>query len=362
MMDQDSTTLPGYYVVSDREGIVENRHFVNAAVVDASGKLLFVLGNPSRMTLIRSGAKAMQAIAAVESGTMEKFDFDDADLALMCGSHNSEARHISRAKAMLAKLQAEESDLQCCGHTPFSAAVAREWTRSGFEPSPACSACSGNHIGVMAAAKAIGADIADYHTLDHPVQARIQTIVKEVTGLGSGDVKWALDGCNMYSPAMPLRSVAAAWAAFAKAADDVADGNGGVQTAPRMKAMARIYGAMARHPENVGGDGRFCTVLGRVYEGALVGKAGGDGCYGIAIRASEDTRRLGAEGGIGIALKIEDGNYGIMEALASELLEQLQIGTEEVRQHLNTFHKGEIRSTNGLVTGGLSFPFKLRAV
>ena len=52
-------------VTSDRDGIVENRHYVHIAVVDEAGKILFSAGNPSRVTLVRSTAKPAQALAVV---------------------------------------------------------------------------------------------------------------------------------------------------------------------------------------------------------------------------------------------------------------------------------------------------------
>jgi L-asparaginase II len=346
----------GEFVISDRGGIVENRHIVHAAVVDAAGKVLYVLGDPSRVTLIRSAAKPVQAIPVVESGAMERFGFDEADLALMCGSHNSEEKHIERAKAMLAKSQIEESDLQCGGHPAISPVVMENWTKDGFKPSPVYSACSGNHIGVIAGAKAIGTEITNYHVLSHPIQARIKSVLGDLTHLGD-NIKWALDSCNMYSPAIPLQSLALAYAALAHAVASTDD-----PTDKRTQAMTRIYDAMVQHPENIGGDGRFCSALIAAYGGALVGKGGGDGCYAIAVRESEDTRRLGAQGAVGIALKIEDGNYAVMDAVAAEMLEQLQIGTRKTRQRLDYFHRGEIRNSTGVITGKYTFPFKLRTV
>lgn len=355
----EDTTLDGDFVVSNRSGIVENRHLVHAAIVDATGKILYILGNPSRMTLIRSLVKPVQAIPVVESGAMEQFGFDEADLALMCGSHNSEERHIERAQAMLAKSQTKESDLQCGGHPAISPVVNRAWVEKGFVPTQTCSTCSGNHTGVMAGAKAIGASVVDYHTLDHPIQVRIKSVMRDLTGLPANKIKWGLDSCNMYSPATPLQSIALIYAAFAQAADDVAKDDSLVS--PRTQVIARIYNAMVRYPELVGGDDRFCTVLMEAYRDALIGKGGGDGCYAIGVRESEETRRLGAKGGVGIVLKIEDGNYDIMYATAAELLKQLQIGTTEVQRRVDRFHRGEIKNTMGFVTGQLSFLFKLRA-
>ncbi|KAI0106857.1 thermolabile L-asparaginase [Daldinia grandis] len=355
----ENTPLNSDFVVSTRSGILENRHLVNAAIVDATGKLLYTLGNPSRLTLLRSGAKPVQVVPAVESGALDQFGFEEADLALMCGTHSSEERQVERAKTMLAKSHIKESDLRCGSHPAVSPVVNRAWIKKGFTPTQAYHACSGNHIGIMVGAKGVGASIVDYHTLDHPIQAKIESVIQDLTGLSPGEVKWAIDGCNIYSPAAPLHSIALMYAAFAQAADDVAKASS--SASPRAQALARVYNAMVRFPENIAGEGRFCTALIGAYKGALVGKGGGDGCYSIGIRESEETRRLGAKGSIGIALKIEDGNYAVMDAAAAEILEQLNIGTTEVRQRFDSFHRGEIKNTMGVVTGELSFPFKLRA-
>ena len=60
------------FVVTYRGGIVENRHAVHAAVVDAMGKLLYTVGDASRMTLARSAAKPAQALAIMETGACDQ--------------------------------------------------------------------------------------------------------------------------------------------------------------------------------------------------------------------------------------------------------------------------------------------------
>src|ERR1700692_59251 len=139
-----------------RGDLVENTHTAHVAVVDAEGQLLYAFGNPARMTLARSAAKPAQAVAVLETGALERFGFDDADLALMCASHNSEPRHIERTRAMLAKAQVTEADLRCGGHAPLSDAVWKEWIKRDFTPTGVCSNCSGKHAGMLAGAHALG--------------------------------------------------------------------------------------------------------------------------------------------------------------------------------------------------------------
>jgi L-asparaginase II len=170
-------------------------------------------------------------------------------------------------------------------------------------------------------------------------------------------VEWGVDGCNLPAPAYPLFYLARKYATFADAADAVEASS---PTSQRTQNFARIFNAMTKHPEQVGGTGRFCTVLMQSYQGQLFGKVGADASYGIGVRESEDTRRLGAKGGLGIAAKIEDGNLEILYAVVPEILEQLGIGTLEQRGRLDGFHHLQRRNTMNEVTGRVRFNFKVR--
>ncbi|KWK79624.1 asparaginase [Burkholderia ubonensis] len=348
----------GAAVVTYRGNAIENTHAAHVAVVDAQGRLLYRLGDPFRMTLARSAAKPAQALSVLETGGPDRFGFDEADLALMCASHSSEDRHVERTRAMLAKVHAQESDLRCGGHAPLSDAVLRSWIRRDYTPTGVCSNCSGKHVGMLAGAQAIGAAIADYHLPDHPMQVRVKRAVAEACGLRDDEVEWAIDGCNLPTPAFPLDRLARIYAGLAHAADAVEAGNA---HDARIGALARIHHAMTRHPEMVAGDGRYCTVLMRAFGGSVVGKLGADACYGLGVRASDQTRRLGADGALGISVKIEDGNIDVLYMVVSELLERLRIGTAAQREQLAAFHRPPMPNTQGVETGHAAFPFELRA-
>lgn len=347
-------------VITYRGASIENTHAAHIAVVDAGGRLLYRLGDPSRMTLARSAAKPAQALAVLETGGVDQCGFDEADLALMCASHSSEERHINRTRAMLAKAHAQESDLQCGGHDPISDAVYRSWIKRDFHPTGVCSNCSGKHAGMLAGTRAIGARIEDYHLPSNPMQKRVKRVVAEVCGLQEDEVEWAIDGCNLPTPGFPLDRLALMFNRLADSADTVDAGEGGLPE--RTIALARIYHAMTRHPEMVAGEGRFCTVLMEAFAGSVVGKLGADACYGVGVRASEQTRQLGAEGAIGISVKVESGNVGVLYMIVSEIFDRLQIGTAEQRAQLSAFHRPAMANTKGIMTGGVSFPFVLQQV
>lgn len=340
-----------------RGASIENAHVAHVAVVDASGRLLWSFGDPARMTLARSAAKPAQALAVLETGALERFGFDEADLALMCGSHSSEPRHIERTRRMLAKAQASEADMRCGGHPPLSDAVYIDWIKRDFKPGAVCSNCSGKHAGMLAGAQSIGASVAGYERPDHPLQVRVKHTVAEVCDLPDDAVQWATDGCNLPTPAFPLDRLARLFAKLAAAQDEVSSQPQSI--APRTAALARIYRAMTTYPECVAGEGRFCTQLMQAFDGALVGKVGADGSYAIGVRESEQTRRAGAKGALGIAIKVEDGNVAILYAVVAELLALLDIGTPTQREKLAAFHAPRMVNTMGVETSRLTFSVKL---
>ncbi|SDQ44118.1 asparaginase [Paraburkholderia fungorum] len=336
---------------------IENSHLAHVAVVDAKGRLLYSFGDPSRMTLARSAAKPAQALAVLETGALERFGFDEADLALMCASHSSEPRHIDRTRSMLAKARASEDDLRCGGHPPLSDAVYIDWLKRDFKPGAVCSNCSGKHAGMLAGARSIGAAIGGYERPEHPLQVRVKHTVADVCDLPDDAVQWAIDGCNLPTPAFPLDRLARLFAKLAASQDEVADGSSSATS--RTQALARIYRAMTAYPELVGGEGRFCTELMQAFDGALVGKVGADGSYAIGVRASPQTAALGSDGALGIAVKVEDGNVSVLYAVAAELLALLDIGTAEQRAKLDAFRAPKRLNTMGVETGRLAFSVEL---
>lgn len=340
------------HVQTSRGSVIESTHLVHAAIVNSSGSLLYHVGNPHRPTLLRSAAKPAQTLAIVEACD-NAFAFSAADLALMSASHSSEPRHISRAAAMLQTVGASESDMRCGGHPALSAAVNKDWIKRDFTPGALCNNCSGKHAGMLGGAMTLGASFVDYHLSSHPMQKAVKSVVEDLSGLSDNEIKWAIDGCNLPAPAMPLTGMATTYARFADAAGNTRD--------LRTLNMKRIFEAMQTHPEMVGGEARFCTELMTTYGDLLIGKLGADGCYGIGVKESEYTKRLGVtSGGIGIAVKIEDGNISILYAAVMEILEQIKVGTSEMRSELKSWHTPLLVNTAGVSTGTTSHNFLVK--
>jgi L-asparaginase II len=337
-------------VTTYRGPAVENRHQAHVAVVDAAGRLLYAFGDPHRLTLPRSAVKPAQALAVLETGALERFGFDEADLALMCASHSSEDRHIARARAMLAKARVTEDDLRCGGHPAISEAVQRAWIKRDFAPTPVCSNCSGKHAGMLAAALAMGQQTNGYERPEHPLQQRVKRTLAELVDLDEAGIAWGIDGCNLPTPSFALDRLARLFVKLASAADRAAHDAVAASAKSREAALARIYRAMTAHPHLVAGEGRFCTALMHAFDGNVVGKVGAEGSYGLGVRAGAHGVD-GVDGPIGLAVKVEDGNGTILTAVVTELVHQLGIGTASQRAQLDIFRAPPIRNTVGLDVG-----------
>ncbi|HWX11101.1 MAG TPA: asparaginase [Trinickia sp.] len=349
-------------VTTYRGPAVENTHFAHIAIVDAPGRLVYGFGDPHRPTLPRSAVKPVQALAVLETGALERFGFDDADLALMCASHSSEDSHIARARAMLAKAQASEADLRCGGHPPISDEVARAWIKRDFAPTPVCSNCSGKHAGMLAGARAIGAGTQGYEREEHPLQQRVKRTLAEVCDLPDAAIQWGIDGCNLPTPSFALDRLARIFAKLADAADRRGSPSASMPdprpTSPRDAALARIYHAMTTHADLVAGQGRFCTALMRAFDGDVVGKIGAQGSYGLGVRAGAH-RVEGIGGALGVAVKVEDGDSGVLTAIVVELLHQLGVGTKAQRSRLDAYRAPPVKNTVGIEVGRLSVSVSL---
>lgn len=127
----------------------------------------------------------------------------------------------------------------------------------------------------------------------------------------------------------------------------------GIAAAPEGSALARIYRAMTSHPELVAGEGRFCTLLMKAFRGALVGKTGADASYAIGVRHRQ--------GPLGIAVKVEDGNTSVLNAVVVHVLDLLGVGTQPQRDALAAFRNPVVRNTMGVPTGHLDVHFTLHS-
>ncbi|KAB2849555.1 MAG: asparaginase [Hyphomicrobiaceae bacterium] len=287
-----------------RGGLVESRHAGALAIARPDGTLALAIGDVDAAVFPRSAIKALQALPLVETGAAEAFRFANEELALACASHSASPRHVAIASRMLARAGQTREALGCGSHLPLDEAAAHEIIRRSEAPSALHNNCSGKHSGMVATAAFLKEPVAGYWQPDHPVQRRIHAILREMTGQELGENVRGTDGCSVPTWAMPLKSLAAAFARFIS----------GEGLSPARQAAAKVIAkACMSEPELVAGKGRACTLLMEALKGAAFIKTGAEGVFCAALPNS----------GLGIALKIDDGAKRASEVAISATIGRL---------------------------------------
>src|SRR5467141_2580439 len=169
------------FVESWRGTVLESRHRVHVAVVDASGKLVAQASDADYRTFWRSAAKPFQALPLVEDGVVERFGLTRQDLALACASHSSEPAQVALVREFLQRVGCSERDLMCGPHRPLSDGVAKDYETRGVRLTAVYSNCSGKHTGMLALAKHHGWPMFLLMRRRPPVQRRCLKSVSEFT-------------------------------------------------------------------------------------------------------------------------------------------------------------------------------------
>ena len=322
-----------------RGNTLESLHRGHVVVIDGEGRTVASAGDPSQVTFFRSACKPHQAIPLITSGAADAFGFAEDEIAMACASHSGEPMHVEIVGRMLEKIGMRESDLRCGTHYPFSEAEARRMQREGENPTQLHNNCSGKHVGMLALAKHLGADIGTYEAIDHRVQQRMLRSVSAFTEMPADEIAIGIDGCAAPNFAVPI-------AAMAKSFMNLVAPD---KLHPVIRSAAlRVVSAMTHHPELIGGTERFDTILMRAAEGRMISKVGAEGVWLGGVLPYEKF-----PAGLAIALKIEDGDdlYS-RSAVAVDLLRQLGVLAADDLGHLSPMpiknrrgdQVGEIRS------------------
>ena len=324
-----------------RGNIVESEHWGHIAVVNSEGEVLYSKGNPNKVTFARSSMKPLQAIPIVETGAADTYQLEPADLSLACASHSGEDQHTDRVKTILNKLGLTTESLKCGTHPPRWQETYERLMKSGTEITAEYNNCSGKHSGMLTTAIHMGESLEDYYKTDHPVQKRIIEVISDLTETPVDEIEIGIDGCGVPVHGIPLKNLAFG---FAKMANPVS------QPEKRKNAIEQVTSAMMAAPEMVGGTDRFCSDFMRIEEGRMFGKAGAEGVYCIGD----------LETGLGIAIKIEDGNGRATSPVAVEVLKQLGLLTEEQDELLKEYHYPSLKNARQEVIGQIRPVFSLK--
>lgn len=326
-----------------RGRIVESIHRGDLAIVDATGKLLYSVGSPKeKVAFIRSSSKPIQAVPVVESGAIDHFHLTERELAIFCASHSAEPIHVETVLSVLRKIGLSESALRCGKHLPLNKKAAEGLIRQGIEATEVHCNCSGKHSGMLTLAQRMGWDVSTYTDLQNPVQQAMLNVMSRFSGLQPEEIEIGVDGCGVPVFGLPIYNMALCWARLSDASS---------LPRPTQQAVARITQAMTAWPQLIAGSGRLCTALMRQLNGRVVAKSGAEGVYCATL--------LGK--GIGIAVKIEDGNGRATGPVIIEALRQLGVLTEDDLENLHSFHRPTLYNHRHDVVGTERPAFTLQA-
>ncbi|WP_414550227.1 asparaginase [Anabaena sp. CCY 0017] len=267
-----------------REGITESRHIVEAVVCDERGRVLSVAGNSETAAFVRSALKPFQALAVTTTGTLERYNLSDRDLAIITSSHKGTIEQVRQAFNILWRADLDPTALQC----PIP-----EGKKSPLEYN-----CSGKHAGMLAVCQQRHWPLNNYLERKHPVQKLILGKVAELLRMPAEEFLSAHDDCGAPTYLMQISQMASLYALLASSTN---------------VDMERIVRAMTHHAAMVAGVGEFDTELMRLAPGELVSKSGAEGVQCIG--------RLGE--GMGLTIKVMDGAKRAKYAVAIHLLQQM---------------------------------------
>jgi L-asparaginase II len=246
-------------VIVRRAGIVEARHRVHAVAVQ-DGAVIAEAGEPRLVCFMRSSSKPLQAVPLARA----RADVDARDLAIASASHLADPAQLEAVRALLAKAPATEDELEC--------------GPAGDPPRKLNHNCSGKHAGMLALCRANGWRSEGYRLEGHRAQRAMHAVHAEAAGVAEDDIATGVDGCGVVTFALPLERMALAFSRL-----EQLDGGG------------RVAEAMRAYPELIRGPSATDTRLMKALPG-WIAKGGAEGLL------------CAAGGGVGLALKAEDGN------------------------------------------------------
>ena len=324
-----------------RGSVIESRHRGWIVVCDNKSNVIRQLGRPLPSVYVRSSLKPFQILPLIINGVDKKFGLTSEELAVIMSSHSGEKKHTETVYNILKKINLDEKNLKCGYHPPLHKDSALELYKEGKEPCSLHSNCSGKHSGMLASCQFNGWKTENYLDYNHPVQASIREAVSYVADIDEGELNVGIDGCGAPVYNMPLEKVALLYARLA---------DPGCLSPKYVDAFNRITYVMTKHPYLIAGEGRFDTDFMTTMQGKVVGKGGSEAVCGIAL----------LEHGLGIAIKIEDGNKRAIGPVVLEVLKQLNLIDAQELESLKKWHHPLLYNFAKTLVGEIIPVFKLR--
>jgi L-asparaginase II len=281
-------------VAVQRGGTVESRHRVHAVAVQ-DGTVVGEAGEGGLLTFMRSAAKPLQALPL----TRALPELAEDELAIACSSHLARPEQLAAVRSLLARAPAGEDELEC--------------GEEGDPPARVKHNCSGKHAGMLALCRAHGWDSRGYRLPDHPCQRAMRAEVARAADLDPDELATGVDGCGVVAFALPLERMALAFGRL-----------------ERLDGGDRVASAMRGQPALIRGPDGVDTTIMRTQEG-WIAKGGAEG-----VMCAAGPR------GLGVALKIEDGEARAVGPATAAFLSRLGYPIEKLESAAVENSRGEV--------------------
>lgn len=253
--------------VSVRDNIIDCIYYGSAVLVDKYGDVIWSVGNPERPVFERSLVKPFKALSVIREGAADKFCLDEADIAIIAGSHNGTKKHIERVQRILDKCGLSYDVLKCGARLPLGEDALWELTQSNLPVCPLHCDCSGEHAGVLALCCHMGFSVENYLDITHPVQKYLCQTIEEFTP--NKYTPTIADRCGMPIAAISLHALASRFSKL-------------ISNAHNDRSIARLLNAISLNPYIYTGKKRLIGELIVRSKGNIIGKDGSEGVYTIA--------------------------------------------------------------------------------
>jgi L-asparaginase II len=313
-----------------RSGEIESTH-CGAVVVTRDDTVLHAWGDVDQPVFVRSAAKPFQLLPFFERGLADRYGVTAAETAILIASHSGTPEHVAVVRGLMARIGVDESELLCGPHAPYDIDACAEIVRTGGKPLPVHNNCSGKHAGFVRLARENDLDVKDYLDPQAASQQEVRRAVQEMTSTRDDQIFVGIDGCGAPTFRMPLVALARGFGRLATPSG----------CPPKRVAAARAQlSAITSFPRIFSGHGRLEEALINALPGRIFPKNGAEGVYAMGLAGT----------GIGVAIKVSDGNARGYQPVVIDLLVRLGI-LRDVPAELERFRSPPVMNTQKLVVG-----------
>ncbi|MDC3286882.1 asparaginase [Alphaproteobacteria bacterium] len=313
MIDLPRTSQNPLNIYINRNGFKESFHEVDVVVCDSDGSVILGMGAAESVIFPRSAMKPLQSIALIEllNSSSDIPEFSEAEVALICASHNGETLHTEAVIKLLGKFDISIDELTCGAHWSMDQKTMISQARSMEQPHEVHNNCSGKHAGMLILSKLMNGNTSSYSMLANMAQQQILGTLEFMTGLDLMQYTHGIDGCGAPVFSAPLSNWAKAFALFA---------GGGELPEIRHEACQRIRKSIAAEPLYIAGHNRACSAINLAYGETITVKTGAEGVYSAAFH----------ELGLGAMVKARDGNKRGAEVAIGAVIKALGYPTDDL--------------------------------